>query len=58
MLWPPLTNAEAVTIGGAILEGGTKEEAEAFIQLTFRPTARMRASAIIIAPNYVKGGQQ
>jgi DNA repair exonuclease SbcCD nuclease subunit len=35
MLWPPLTNAEAVTIGGAILEGGTKEEAEAFIQLTF-----------------------
>ena len=33
MLWPPLTNAEAVTIGGAILESGAKEEAEAFIHL-------------------------
>jgi hypothetical protein len=33
MLWPPLTIPEAVTIGGAILDGGTREEAEAFVRL-------------------------
>ena len=34
-LWPPLTSAETVTLGGAILNCGTREEAEAFIQLDF-----------------------
>ncbi len=33
MLWPPLTIAEAVTVGGAILESGTSAEAKAFIEL-------------------------
>ena len=33
MLWPPLTNAEAVTVGGAILDAGRPEEAEAFARL-------------------------
>jgi hypothetical protein len=33
MLWPPLTIPEAVRIGGAILDGGTREEAEAFVRL-------------------------
>lgn len=33
MLWPPLTNGEAVAIGGAILESGTTEQAEAFLHL-------------------------
>jgi len=32
-LWPPQTAAEAVTVGGAILESGSREEAEAFVQL-------------------------
>lgn len=32
-LWPPLTSAEAVVLGGAVLESGTQEEAEAFAQL-------------------------
>jgi hypothetical protein len=32
-LWPPLTNGEAVTLGGAVLESGTPEEAEAFARL-------------------------
>jgi hypothetical protein len=32
-LWPPSTIAETVTVGGAVLESGTKEEAEAFIEL-------------------------
>lgn len=32
-LWPPLTSAEAVLLGGAILECGTQEDAAAFIQL-------------------------
>jgi len=33
MLWPPQTAAEAVTVGGAILESGTREEGEAFVRL-------------------------
>jgi hypothetical protein len=33
VLWPPLTIGETVTVGGAILEIGTKQEAEAFVQL-------------------------
>jgi hypothetical protein len=32
-LWPPQTIPEAVTVGGAILEVGSKEEALAFRQL-------------------------
>jgi hypothetical protein len=32
-LWPPLTNREVVTVGGAILESGTENEAENFMQL-------------------------
>jgi DNA repair exonuclease SbcCD nuclease subunit len=32
-LWPPLTIAEAVTVGGAILTSGTRDEAEAFVRL-------------------------
>lgn len=32
-LWPPLTSAEAVVLGGAVLDGGTREEAEAFVRL-------------------------
>jgi hypothetical protein len=32
-LWPPLTSAEAVTLGGAVLESGTQEEAEAFVRI-------------------------
>jgi hypothetical protein len=32
-LWPPNTIPEAVTVGGAILEAGSKEEAHAFRQL-------------------------
>jgi hypothetical protein len=32
-LWPPQTVPEAVTVGGAILEVGTKDEALAFRQL-------------------------
>lgn len=34
-LWPPLTSAETVTLGGAILDCGTREEAEAFCLLEF-----------------------
>jgi hypothetical protein len=33
MLWPPLTIAEAVTVGGAVLENSTRQEAEAFLKL-------------------------
>lgn len=33
MLWPPQGIPEMVTLGGAVLEEGTKAEAEAFIQL-------------------------
>jgi hypothetical protein len=32
-LWPPLSSAEAVTLGGAILDSGTREEADAFVRL-------------------------
>jgi Calcineurin-like phosphoesterase len=32
-LWPPLTVGETVTVGGAIIESGTKQEAEAFVRL-------------------------
>jgi 3',5'-cyclic AMP phosphodiesterase CpdA len=32
-LWPPATIAEAVTIGGAILAGGTRDDAVAFVRL-------------------------
>ncbi len=35
MLWPPLTNAETVMLGGTILDDGTQEETELFIQLNF-----------------------
>jgi len=34
-LWPPLTNREAVTLGGAVLECGSQKEAADFIQLNF-----------------------
>jgi Calcineurin-like phosphoesterase len=33
MLWPPQSNAEAVVLGGAVLDSGTRAEAEAFVQL-------------------------
>lgn len=33
MLWPPTTAAEAVVIGGALLEGGTAEKAREFLAL-------------------------
>jgi hypothetical protein len=33
MLWPPQTVAEIVTLGGAVLEAGSRQEAEAFVQL-------------------------
>ena len=32
-LWPPMTNAEVVTVGGAILEDGTRDVAESFVRL-------------------------
>lgn len=32
-LWPPMTNVEAVMVGGAVLEIGTREEAEAFVSI-------------------------
>jgi hypothetical protein len=32
-LWPPETPGEAVTVGGAILDGGTRQDAEAFLRL-------------------------
>lgn len=32
-IWPPLTSAEAVTLGSAVLNSGTQEEAEAFTRL-------------------------
>src|SRR5438105_4212366 len=32
-LWPPATIAEAVTVGGAILASGTRDEADAFVRL-------------------------
>ena len=32
-MWPPMNNAEVVTLGGAVLNSGTPEEAEAFIRL-------------------------
>lgn len=34
-LWPPVNIAEAVTVGSAVLEGGTREDAEKFVQLEF-----------------------
>lgn len=33
-MWPPINNAEAVTLGGAVLNVGTREEAESFIRLS------------------------
>lgn len=33
-MWPPLNNAEAVILGGAVFNGGTREEAESFIRLS------------------------
>jgi hypothetical protein len=33
VLWPPLTPAETVTVGGAILDDGSREVAEAFLRL-------------------------
>jgi len=33
VLWPPLTIAEVVTVGGAILENGMREDAERFVRL-------------------------
>ena len=33
MLWPPQTIAEAVTVGGAILQSGTKKQAADFVRL-------------------------
>jgi hypothetical protein len=33
LLWPPETIAEAVVVGGAIIDGGTRGEAEAFLAL-------------------------
>jgi len=32
-LWPPLTSAEAVVLGGAILDSGTQTEADAYVRL-------------------------
>jgi len=32
-MWPPINNAEAVILGGAVLNSGTREEAESFIRL-------------------------
>lgn len=32
-MWPPTNNLEAVTLGGAVLNSGTREEAEAFVHL-------------------------
>ena len=32
-LWPPLTSIEAVTLGGAILDCGTQDEADAYVGL-------------------------
>ena len=32
-LWPPGTVSEAVVVGGAIVDGGTREEAAAFLAL-------------------------
>lgn len=32
-LWPPINNREAVILGGAIIESGTKKEAENFLSL-------------------------
>lgn len=34
-MWPPMNNAEAVTLGGAVFNVGTREEAESFIRLSF-----------------------
>jgi hypothetical protein len=34
-LWPPRTIGEAVTVGGAILGSGTRDEADAFVRLEF-----------------------
>jgi hypothetical protein len=33
LLWPPQSNTEIVAVGGAILESGSREEAEAFLGL-------------------------
>lgn len=32
-LWPPQTNRETITLGGAIIDCGTKEEAEEYLKL-------------------------
>lgn len=32
-MWPPTNNSEAVILGGAVLNSGTREEAEAYVQL-------------------------
>jgi hypothetical protein len=32
-LWPPLSSIEAVNLGAAILEAGTRDEAAAFVKL-------------------------
>jgi hypothetical protein len=33
MLWPPQTIAEAVTVGAAVLQSGTRKQAEDFVRL-------------------------
>jgi hypothetical protein len=33
LLWPPQSTVEAVIVGGAILDNGTRKEAEAFVGL-------------------------
>jgi 3',5'-cyclic AMP phosphodiesterase CpdA len=33
-IWPPLSITEAVILGGAVLNGGTRDEAEAFVRLS------------------------
>ncbi len=49
MLWPPQTIAEAVVVGAAILQSGTRQQAEDFVRLpavsdsadaSVRPVAR------------------
>jgi len=35
VLWPPRTDREAVVLGGALLEKGTRKEAEDFIELDY-----------------------
>ena len=48
-LWPPLNDAEAVMLGGAILEDGTLAEAEDFMELTIvRESADASVREILI----------